>query len=483
MVLSLIGSLVDRDCHLSKSLAASPSCHRGERCFENRFGHDGPVIARPSLGAPTTGDLFAGITVALVLLPQSLAYAEIAGVPPAIGLAAAALPPLVAAFFASSPFLQTGPVALTSLLTFGALETMAATGSTEYVALAALLALIVGVVRVALGLVRGGIVAYVMTDSTVLGFTSAAAILIIGSQVPTMFGTTRGDRGVLEAAAETIVDSSVWSSTSVVLALITIVVVIASPRIHPLFPGVLIVVVGGVAWSRFIDYGGQTIGELPGGFVSLSLDLPWDSAGSLILPGIIIALVGYAEPASIARTFAAEEKVPWNSTKELVSQGVANLASGLAGGFPVGGSFSRSALNHLAGARSVWAGGLTGLIILILQPASPLLEPLPRSVLGAIVFASVFKLVKIRRMIDLISDDLLHSVVAWGTFAATLAVAPRVERGVLFGIGLSMCAFTFRHIRNEGIRSPVEIGKHAVAHLQAENVPQPEAAGVGLDNL
>lgn len=441
------------------------------------------MIARSSLGAPNKGDLFAGVTVAFVLLPQSLAYAEIAGVPPAIGLAAAALPPLVAAFFASSPFLQTGPVALTSLLTFGALETMASTGSVEYVALAALLALIVGLVRVALGLMRGGIVAYVMTDSTVLGFTSAAAILIIASQVPTMFGTTRDGRGVLGAAAETIIDPSVWSSTSVVLALITVIIVIASPRIHPLFPGVLIAVVGGVAWSRFIEYDGQTIGELPGGFVSLSLDLPWGSAGSLILPGIIIALVGYAEPASIARTFAAEEKVPWDSTKELFSQGVANLASGLAGGFPVGGSFSRSALNHLAGARSVWAGGLTGLIILIVQPASPLLEPLPRSVLGAIVFASVFKLVKIRRMIDLISDDRLHSVVAWGTFAATLVVAPRVERGVLFGIGLSMCAFTFRHIRREGIRSPAEIAKSAIAHLQAENVPQPEAAGVGLDNL
>ncbi len=441
------------------------------------------MTARTSIGAPEAGDLFAGITVALVLLPQSLAYAEIAGVPPAIGLAAAALPPLVAAFFASSPFLQTGPVALTSLLTFGALETMASAGSADYIALATLLALVVGVVRMTLGLLRGGILAYVMTDSTVLGFTSAAAILIISSQVPTMFGTTRGDRGVLDAAWQTLTDTSVWSATSAVLALLTIVMVVASPRIHPLFPGVLIVVIGSVAWSRFIDYDGQLIGELPGGFVSLSLDLPWDSVRSLILPGIIIAVVGYAEPASIARTFAAEEKVPWNSTKELFSQGVANIASGLAGGFPVGGSFSRSALNHLAGARSTWAGGLTGLIILLVQPLSPLLEPLPRSVLGGIVFASVFKLVKIKRMVDLVSDDRLHSLVAWGTFVATLVASPRVERGVLFGIALSICAFSYRHVRYRAVRSPVDIAKSAVAHLRAENVPQPEAAGVGLDNL
>lgn len=429
------------------------------------------------------GDLFAGVTVALVLLPQALAYAEIAGVPPSVGLASAALPPLVAAFFASSPYLQTGPVALTSLLTFGALETMAGTGTAEYVALAALLALIVGLVRLALGFARAGIVAYVMTDSTVLGFTSAAAILIIASQIPTMFGTTRGDRGVIPAAWDTVSDPSVWSSTSIVLALITIAVVVASPRIHPLFPGVLLAVIAGVAWSQFIDYEGQTIGDLPGGFVSISLDLPWDRAGSLIIPGLIIALVGYAEPASISRTFAAQEKVPWNSTKELFSQGVANVASAFAGGFPVGGSFSRSAIGHLAGAKTVWAGGITGFIILVLQPVSPLLEPLPRSVLGAIVFASVFKLVKLGRMVSLVREDRLHSCVAWGTFIATLAVAPRVERGVIFGVGLAVLAFSYRHVRYRAMRSPVDIAKSAASHLRAENTGQPEAAAVGLDNL
>lgn len=441
------------------------------------------MATTPRFERPVVGDVFAGITVALVLLPQSLAYAEIAGVPPSVGLAAAALPPLLAAFFASSPYLQTGPVALTSLLTFGALETMAATGTAEYVALAALLALVVGVVRMLLGLMRAGVVAYMMTDSTVLGFTSAAAILIIGSQVPTMFGVERGDRGVLPAAWQTITDPSVWSSTSLFLAAGTVILVVLSPKIHALFPGVLLAVIAGVIWSRVVSYDGLTIGDLPGGFVTLSLDLPWDRTSSLIIPGIIIALVGYAEPASIARTFSAEEGTPWNSTKELFSQGVANMASGLAGGFPVGGSFSRSALNHLAGARTVFAGGLTGLVILLLQPLSPLLEPLPKSVLGAIVFAAVFKLIKVKAMVDLTRSDRLHASVAWGTFFATLLVSPRVERGILIGIGFAGCAFVYRHVRRGGVRSPTAIAKQAAIHLRAENVPEPEAARVGIDNI
>ncbi len=413
-------------------------------------------------------DIVAGVTVALVLLPQSLAYAEIAGVPPAVGLAAGALPPLLAAVFASSPYLQTGPVALTSLLTFGALQGMEATGTTEYVALAALLALVVGVVRILLGLLRGGIVAYAMTESVVLGFTTGAAILIIGSQLPTMFGLERGDRGVLSGDWFTLTHPQLWSVTAIVSALLTIGFVISLRKVQPLFPGVLVVVIVAVMWSRLSNFEGATIGELPGGFVSLSFDLPWNQLGSVIVPGIIIALVGYAEPASIARTFATEEGTAWDSSKELVSQGIANVASAIAGGFPVGGSFSRSALNRVAGAKTAAAGGVTGAVILALQPLSPLLEPLPRAVLGAIVFVAVFKLVKIAELVSLIRTAPRHALVAWGTFAATLATAPKVERGVVIGIVLAAAMFAYEQYTDEGIRSPTEMARNAMAnHEQA----------------
>jgi len=140
------------------------------------------------MNRPTTGDIIAGISVALLALPQGLAYAELAGLPAQHGLYAAALPSLLAALFASSSYLQTGPVALTALLTFGALQGMAEPQSLEYIELAALLALFVGVIRVSLGVLRFGRIANLLTDPLILGFTSGAAILIILSQLPKTLG-------------------------------------------------------------------------------------------------------------------------------------------------------------------------------------------------------------------------------------------------------------------------------------------------------
>ena len=151
---------------------------------------------------PSTGDLVAGISVALVALPQSLAYAEIAGMPPQYGLFASALPPILAALFVSSRYLQTGPVALTALLAFGALEPLSTPGSPEYIALAALLALLVGVFRILLGLLRLGGVAYLLSEPVLTGFTTAAAILILSSQLPKVFDVSTDGDGVLADALE-----------------------------------------------------------------------------------------------------------------------------------------------------------------------------------------------------------------------------------------------------------------------------------------
>ena len=309
----------------------------------------------PPIPRPTLGDVIAGVSVALVLIPQSLAYAEIAGVPPHIGLFASALPPLLAAPFSSSPYLQTGPVALTSLLTFGALSGLETTGTAEYVELAALLALIVGAARLALGLVRMGAVAYLMSQPVLLGFTSGAAILIVSSQVPSIFGAVPDDDGVLEGAWWVVIRPDEWDATALALSVITVAVVLGARRVHHLLPGVLVMVIAAVIWSEVTDYDGAVVGDLPGGFISLSLDLPFGDAADLLIPGIVIALVGFAEPASISRTFATADRIPWSANRELVSQGVANLASGVSGGFPVGGSFSRSSLNRLAGASTAWS--------------------------------------------------------------------------------------------------------------------------------
>ncbi|MGI9625054.1 MAG: SulP family inorganic anion transporter [Acidimicrobiales bacterium] len=395
---------------------------------------------------PSTGDIVAGISVALVAIPQSLAYAELAGLPPQYGLFASALPPLVAAFFVSSRYLQTGPVALTALLTFGALSGLAEPGSTEYIELAALLALMVGAARLLLGLFRFGSVAYVLSEPVLAGFTTGAAILIVSSQIPRIFDVERGDDGVVAEALKAIGDVSEWNWQAILFALGTVVLIVGGRRIHTLFPGVLVAVVLSIVISSGLGYDGSTVGQLDGDFLTLSLDMPWDSFGELVLPALAIALVGFAEPSSIARKFAAQDRLRWNANREMISQGMANLAAGISGAFPVGGSFSRSSLNRLAGATSAWAGGITGAFVLLTLPLTPFIEDLPSSVLGAIVVVAVIKLIDFKAIWTIAVHSPVQGIVAAGTLVATLATSPNVERGVLIGVVLSVMVHLYREL-------------------------------------
>ncbi|MGH9037992.1 MAG: SulP family inorganic anion transporter, partial [Acidimicrobiia bacterium] len=202
---------------------------------------------------PAVGDVVAGLTVALLLVPQSLAYAELAGLPAERGLYAAAAATLAAAAFASSPYLQTGPVALTSLLTLGALNHLAAPGSDRYLGLAALLALVVGVVRLALGGLRLGGFTYLMSQPVVTGFSAAAAVVILASQLPAALGTTP-EESIFPGALSALAHPARWEPASVALSLATLVVVFGGRRLHPLFPGVLLAVLVATGLSTALGY-------------------------------------------------------------------------------------------------------------------------------------------------------------------------------------------------------------------------------------
>jgi len=395
----------------------------------------------------STADIVAGISVALILIPQSLAYAGIAGVPAHIGLFAAALPTIAAALFASSPYLQTGPVAMTALLTFGALSAIASPFSVEYVALAALLALVVGVMRVAIGLTRLGVVAYFMSRPVMIGFTTGATILIAASQIPTLVGVERGDSGLLAEAWIALSNPTDWQLGSVIFGVGAVLVIEGARRVNQRIPGVLIAVVGAIVISVLIGFGGGTIGEIPTGFPSFSLDLPWNSVSSLLIPGLVIALVGFTEAAAISTTFAAEDRSRWDPNREFVSQGVANLASGLSGGFPVGGSFSRSSVNRMAGAKTRWSGAVTGIAVLLFFPAAGILEPLPTAVLAAVVIVAVVRLVKPQEIIPIWRQSPVQGGVAAFTLGATLILAPRIDVAVLLGIGLAIFVHLGRELK------------------------------------
>jgi SulP family sulfate permease len=393
------------------------------------------------------GDLVGGVSAAFVLIPQALAYAVLAGMPAERGLYVAALAPIAAAFFASSPYLGTGPTAVTSLLTFGALTALASSGSNDYVALAALLALLVGAVRTFMGLARLGAVSYLISQPVLTGFTTGAAVVIFASQVPTVLDVRAEGSNPFAAAFDALSRPGDWHGPAIGVSLATAVVIVGGRRIHRLFPGVLVAVFGAIAFSAWTSYDGRVIGAVGGGVPPFSLALPWSQLPALLIPALVIAVVGFSEPASIARHYATVERTRWDPNRELISQGMANLAAGLGGGFPAGGSFSRSALVREAGARTRLAGGITGLVVLALLPFASVLTHLPEAVLGATIMVAVVPLVRIKPFVEYRRYTRLQLTVSLATGVLTVALAPHVERAVVAGIGLAIGAHLFRELR------------------------------------
>ena len=407
-------------------------------------------MSQPIRSEPTrrfsSRDVLAGLSVSLVLIPQSMAYAELAGLPTHHGLYAAAAAPVAAAFFASSPYLQTGPVALTALLTLGALLPLAEPGSADFVGLAALLALVCGVVRVFVGIVKAGWISHLMSRPMLSGFTSAAAILIVSAQLPGALGSDAPAGGVLGRALWAVANPETWEFAGIGLTVGTVIVVLGGRRLHPLVPGVLITALGGLIFSVVTGYEGGTVGAIPSGLPQVSLALPWQSLPILVLPGAVIALIGFAEAASISRIFATEDRQRWDPNREFLSQGAANLAAGLVGGMPVGGSFTRSSVNRLSGARSRWSGLITGVGVLVFLPFASILAPLPRAVLAGIVIAAIAPLFRPRDLAALWSVSAAQALVGWGTFLLTLALAPRIEQAVVLGVLMSGAVHMWREL-------------------------------------
>jgi SulP family sulfate permease len=394
-------------------------------------------------------DLVAGLSVAVVAIPQALAYADVAGMPPVHGLYATALPPLAAALFASSPYLQTGPVAITSLLTFGALSAQVSPGSDHYVQLGLALALVVGVSRIALGALRAGIVAYLMSQPMLLGFVPAAALIIVGSQLPNALGSAAPEGSPLEQSAWSLMHPGDWEPAAIAVSLAVLLLVIGGRRLHALFPGVLWAAALGIVATVLLDYPGETVSEIPTTLPPVSADLPWGELPGLVVPGAVIALVGFSEAAAISRRFASEDRAPWNPDREFVSQGVANVAAAFTGGLPCGGSFSRSSVSRMSGARTRLSGAVTGIAVLLFLPFASIMEPLPTAVLGSIVIAAVIPLVRLSPVLALWRLSPPQFVVAAATFAATLALSPRIQDGVLIGVGLSLLVFLWRMLHLE----------------------------------
>lgn len=400
--------------------------------------------------ADLRADAWAGISVGLIMIPQAIAYATLAGMPPETGLYAALVPSVIGILFGSSPLLSVGPVALTSMLVFGSLSTMSTPGSPHWVTLAIWMAIYSGLVQLALGAFSLGRIANLVSQPVLTGFINAAAVLIIASQLPALLGLElQGNWNVIlqQALQSDAVRLSSAMGLGCVLALILF------KRYLPRWPGILIVTVLAIIASMLAGYqeaGGAVVGRVPSG-----LPLPsWPEAISferhqeLWPAALVVALISFTEAMTSCRVIARRRKELWDEDQELIGQGLAKISSGLFGAFPVSGSFSRSALNLYAGAVSGWstlfsvlcvAGGLLFLVEWVAH--------LPRAALAAMIIVPVFGLIDLAGMRKLLSLSRDDAAVALVTFGVTLFSAPRLHWGVFAGVGLSMGSYLYRHTR------------------------------------
>lgn len=403
----------------------------------------------PLKGADVRADVVAGITVALVLVPQSMAYAQLAGLPPHYGLYTAFLPVLIAGLWGSSGQLATGPVAVVSLLVAAALTPLAAQGSAHYVELAIALAFLVGCIQLVLGALRLGFVVNFLSHPVIAGFTSAAAIIIALSQLHKLLGVPMPRSevflldvwGVLKQLPDTHLPTLAFGAGA-------LAAMFAFRRLLPAWPGVLITAAIATALSAATDFE-RVVGRIPAGLPELKWPL-LDPAtlASLLATALVISVVGFMEAISIAKAIAARTRQRLDPDQELIGQGLANLAGSLTQCFPASGSFSRSAVNYQAGARtglaSVVAGGLVMLTLLFL---TPLLYHLPEAVLAAIIMMAVFSLVNFAGIRHAWRAQRHDGVAGAATFAAALALAPHLDIAILAGAALSILLFLYRSMR------------------------------------
>jgi SulP family sulfate permease len=398
-------------------------------------------------------DLLAGVTVSLVAIPQSLAYAQLAGVPPYWGLYAALIPTIVGALFGSSRQLSTGPVAMTSLLTAASVAPLAAHGSEQFYAYVILLALLSGIFQIAFGAFRMGVLLNFLSHPVLMGFINAAALIIGLSQLPTLLGIpAQHSTHFLLDIGQVLSNIGQLHPLSFVFGASALAMLFGFRKFAPRLPGVLITVSLLTGASFALDFasgGGKVVGVIPQGLPSLSLP-PVDMQATMdLLPaGFVIALISFMEAMSSARVISIKTRQPWDQNKELIGQGLAKVAAAFCHSMPVSGSFSRSALNLMSNARSGLSSIISaGFVLITLLFLTPLLKPLPQPVLAAIIMMAVFGLLNFKVIAHAWRanrDDGLASII---TFVATLAFAPNIQNGILTGILLSLALLLYRMMR------------------------------------
>lgn len=419
-------------------------------------------------------DLLAAFIVMVLLIPQSLAYALLAGLPPEMGLYASVLPLIAYALFGSSRVLSVGPVAVISLLTAAAIGRLGLSEPSQIAAAAMLLALMTGSFLLLMGLLRMGFLANFLSHPVVSGFISASAILIALGQLPALLGVSGGGANLIAQLRSlgpsllTMLSAPNWPTLGVGVSVLLYLLWArrrlpallhraglserAASMLGRLSPVLAVLASGFAAWLFELDQAGLLLlGQVPVGLPALSLpalSLPQAQslAQALLIPALMIALLGFVESVSVAQGLAARRRERIYPNQELIALGSANIAASMAGGFPVAGGLSRSVVNFDAGAATPAAGLYAALLIALASwVLMPLLAWLPLATLAAMIIAAVWSLVDFNILTKAWNYSRADFLAVFSTMVVTLGVG--VEGGVAAGVLVSICVHLYKSSR------------------------------------
>ncbi len=398
------------------------------------------------------GDLAAGLTVGVMLIPQGMAYAMIAGLPPIYGLYASTLPLIIYALLGTSRQLAVGPVAMISLLTATGIGALAAGGTETYIALAITLALMVGLIQFLLGVFHLGFLVNFLSHPVISGFTSAAALIIGLSQLKHLLGIDLArSHHVHEILLEAFDKIEAVNLSTFLLGTIGIALIITVKKINKAIPGSLLAVVFGilvVITLGLTDNGVKIVGEVPSGLPTFAVpNFDWTTIQTLLPVALAISLVSFMESIAVAKAIQTKHKdyevVP---NQELIALGLANIGGSFLQSYPVTGGFSRTAVNDDAGAKTGMASIISAaLIVLTLLFLTPLFYYLPNAILASIIMVAVFGLIDAKEARHLWATNRSDFWMLVATFVATLGLG--IEQGIGIGVILSLAMIIFRTTR------------------------------------
>ena len=396
-----------------------------------------------------SGDFSAGLTVGVMLIPQGMAYAMIAGLPPVYGLYAALVPQVVYAIFGTSRQLGVGPVAMDSLLVAAGVSVIAEAGSQNYISLAILLAFMMGVTQLALGLFRMGFLVNFLSKPVISGFTSAAALIIALNQLKHFVGVDLSGSNVFTILYEAILKFGEFNWISLVMGTVGILILKNIKKLHKAIPGALVAVVLGIIVVKILNLNAhevKIVGKVPEGLPHFSIPVFGSPHFNELIPiAATLALIAFMEAISVAKALQAKHKNEYklDANQELIGLGMSNVVGSFFSCYPTTGGFSRSAVNEQSGAKTNLAALISAsLVALTLLFLTPLFYYLPKSILAAIIMVAVFGLIDIKFPVTLWKtkkEDLLMLLIAFGV---TLGFG--IKEGIGVSVVISLLAMIYR---------------------------------------